>query len=125
MTGITRLDHVNLRTAHLDAMVQWYEDILGFHVGPRPNFSFGGAWLYRGEDALVHLVEVDTQPAEQHGLKMEHVAFSSSGLSAFREMLESKGVHYELLHIADFDITQMNIWDPDGNHLHIDFIGER
>ena len=43
---LKRLDHVNLRTANLDVMVAWYGRILGMHPGPRPGFSFPGAWLY-------------------------------------------------------------------------------
>ena len=59
---IGRLDHVNVRTAQLDSMITWYEQILGLHNGPRPNFPFPGAWLYSGEDAVVHLVGVDGEP---------------------------------------------------------------
>ena len=41
-----KLDHVNVRTAQLDKMIAWYEDVLEMEVGPRPNFPFPGAWLY-------------------------------------------------------------------------------
>ena len=55
---IKQLDHVNLRTADVAGMVAFYRDLLGFEVGPRPPFRFGGAWLYCGGQAAVHLVEV-------------------------------------------------------------------
>ena len=35
-----RLDHVNVRTANLDGMVEWYGRMLGMHPGPRPDFPF-------------------------------------------------------------------------------------
>ena len=53
-------DHVNVRTANLAAMVDWYDRVLGMKPGKRPNFDFPGAWLYLGDQALVHLVRVGT-----------------------------------------------------------------
>ncbi len=41
--GITSLDHVNLRTTRLDEMIEWYCNVLGMRVGPRPPFPFPGA----------------------------------------------------------------------------------
>ena len=55
---LKQLDHVNVRTANLDAMVSWYRDILGMQVGDRPQFSFPGAWMYVGDQAVIHLVGV-------------------------------------------------------------------
>ena len=120
---IGRLDHVNVRTAQLDAMITWYEKILGLHNGPRPNFPFPGAWLYSGEDAVVHLVGVDGDPgvgAEQD-LKLEHFALSATGRSSFEERLVAAGEKFKPVDLNDVGITQYNIWDPDGNHIHIDF----
>jgi catechol 2,3-dioxygenase-like lactoylglutathione lyase family enzyme len=55
---IRGFDHVNVRTADLEAMVRWYGEVLGMRPGLRPGFDFGGAWLYCGDQALVHLVQV-------------------------------------------------------------------
>ena len=59
---IGNLDHVNVRTSQLDAMIDWYSNILGLRQGDRPNFPFPGAWMYAGDQAVVHLVEVDGDP---------------------------------------------------------------
>jgi catechol 2,3-dioxygenase-like lactoylglutathione lyase family enzyme len=40
------LDHYNVSTRKLKETVQFYEDVLGFVNGPRPQFNFPGAWLY-------------------------------------------------------------------------------
>ena len=120
---IGRLDHDNVRTAQLDAMIRWYDDILGLRAGPRPNFPFPGAWLYSGEDAVVHLVGIDGDPgagAEQD-LKLEHFALSASGRDSFEARLVAAGEKFETVDLKDVGITQYNIWDPDGNHIHIDF----
>lgn len=120
---ISRLDHVNLRTANLAAMVAFYRDVLGFESGPRPPFAFDGAWLYCGGEAAVHLVEVPRQP-ETREPQIEHFAFQAQGLSTFLESLRAKGVAYEIRVVPGYEIRQVNILDPDGNHLHIDFSRE-
>ena len=122
---IGKLDHVNLRTANLEAMTEWYERVLGLKTGPRPGFAFPGAWLYAGEHAAVHLVGVDAQP-EPGDPSLEHFAFSATGREEFLARLDKEGIDYQTREVPDFGITQVNIWDPDGNHLHVDFTdGER
>lgn len=119
---IERLDHVNLRTGQLDAMVAWYSDVLGLTPGPRPSFPFPGAWLYAGEFALVHLVGVDPGPSDPgEDLKLEHAAFRATGYADVKSRIETRGDRMHIVKVPDFPIVQINVWDPDGNHLHIDF----
>lgn len=118
---IERLDHINLRTAQLDAMTAWYVEVLSMETGPRPGFPFPGAWLYANGHALVHLVGVEKAPGEQGDLTLEHGAFKASGLTEFIDKLEARGERFRIGRIEDFGIIQVNVWDPDGNHLHIDF----
>ncbi len=113
-------DHVNVRTANLDAMVEWYDRVLGMPTGRRPPFDFPGAWLYLGDQALVHLVGVEAAPASVEP-QIEHFAFRASGMEEFLAHLEKEGVGYELAEVPGFGITQVNIFDPDGNHIHVDF----
>ena len=125
---IGRLDHVNLRTEQLDTMIEWYTRILGMKIGPRPNFGFPGAWMYSGEDAVVHLVGVEASEGAGAGsevkLKLEHFALAATGRDTFEARLSEAGEKFEIIDISDFGITQYNIWDPDGNHIHIDFRSE-
>jgi len=120
---IGRLDHVNLRTNQLDKMIDWYSNILGMRSGPRPNFGFPGAWMYSGEDAVVHLVGVDGDPG--HGtdgdLKLEHFALTATDRTSFETRLKEAGEKFEIAEVADIGVTQYNVWDPEGNHIHIDF----
>ena len=119
---IQRLDHVNLRTAALDAMVDWYGRVLGLAAGPRPGFSFPGAWLYAGENPVIHLVGTEAAPgADPADLRIEHFALSARDLPALLTWLEAEGEDYRLRRIPDFGIVQVNLWDPDGNHIHVDF----
>jgi catechol 2,3-dioxygenase-like lactoylglutathione lyase family enzyme len=118
--GIAGLDHVNIRTANLAAMSRFYEEILGMRKGPRPNFRFGGAWHYCGDRAAVHLVEVPQAPAGT-APRLEHFAFRSFGFAPFLDRLRDAGISYSISVVPGLNIRQVNIYDPDGNHIEVQF----
>jgi len=120
---LNKLDHVNVRTENVDAMIAWYTNILGMRSGDRPNFAFPGAWMYIGDQAAVHLVgvEKDSGFGSESNLKLEHFAIAATGLKEFQAKLDAAGEKYERRDVPGGIITQFNIWDPDGNHIHIDF----
>lgn len=120
---LQRLDHVNIRTGNLPAMIAWYRDVLGLEPGPRPEFPFGGAWLYLKGSPIVHLVEVEHTTAQKE-LTLEHFAISAVGMAEFLDHLRGHRVGSRGGVAPTFDIRQVNIWDPDGNHIHIDFPAE-
>lgn len=120
---INRLDHVNVVTANLEEMVAWYEAILGLQTGPRPDFPFGGAWLYAGDAPVLHLVEDEgnARVGSEMALKLEHFAFSATGAARFEQRLKEYGDPYKKIEGAIADLVQFHVTDPDGNHVHIDF----
>ena len=118
---LTAFDHVNVRTANLDAMVAFYDEVLGLKPGRRPDFSFPGAWLYLGDQAYVHLVGVKTSPEAGGNVTLEHFAFRATGLAAFRARLDARGIAYSVDEVPGFAVLQVNFHDPDGNHVHVDF----
>lgn len=117
---LNRLDHVNVVTCNLDAMIDWYKDVLGMEDGDRPPFPFPGAWMYAGEHAVVHLVEADEE-RQSIEPKIEHFALSASGLGTFLARLDERGIEFGMNTVPDFPVVQVNIFDPDGNHIHVDF----
>ncbi len=114
------LDHVNIRTANLKGLTDFYAKVLGMEVGPRPNFNFGGAWLYCGDRAAIHLVEQDTQP-EGGDPQIEHMAFLAEGINDTLRMLKKRKARYETRIVPGRDIRQVHAYDPDGNHVEIAF----
>ena len=118
-----KLDHVNIRTANLAQMTDWYCRVLGMTDGKRPPFDIPGAWLYAGGHPYVHLVGVD-EPPKGSDPTLEHFAMSATGIAEFTARLEAEGIDYRPLKVPGTAITQINIFDPDGNHIHIDFSGE-
>lgn len=118
---IESFDHVNIRTANLSALIAWYADVLGLHSGPRPDFPFDGAWLYLGDQAVIHLVGVGDPPQAAGDITLEHFAFRATDLADMRSRLDTRGVNYSIDPVPGFPVVQINLHDPDGNHIHIDF----
>ncbi len=117
-------DHVNIRTANLETMVAWYENILRLRTGPRPDFPVPGAWLYLGETCILHLIEADPAPmrhAAGESLRLEHFAFRATHMAAFISHLEQNGIAYKLFPFEALSLVLVFIRDPDGNRIHIDF----
>lgn len=129
--ALSALDHVNLRTARVDALAAFYAEILGLTRGPRPPFAFGGAWLYCGDRAVVHLVEIESgsagpppRAADPMELQLSHFAFRATGLGAFLARLTRAGIQHAVGRLPGAPITQVNLRDLDGNALHVDFTNE-
>lgn len=121
---LKNLDHINVRTTNLPAMIEWYSNVLGMKQGNRPNFSFPGAWMYAGDNAVVHLVGVTEGSAgagAETALKLEHFALSATDWKAFESSLIAAEEKYSTNVLEDFQILQCNVYDPDGNHIHVDF----
>ncbi|MEM7222340.1 MAG: VOC family protein [Pseudomonadota bacterium] len=114
------LDHVNIRTARLAEMVQFYGEVLGLREGPRPGFAMGGAWLYCGERAVVHLVEVATAPNAPTP-QIEHFALTAADLKGFLCKLRDLRVPYHIAIVPDLELRQVFLRDPDGNRIEISF----
>ena len=123
---VSALDHVNVRTTQLEAMAEWYERVLSLRRGARPDFPFPGAWLYAGDQAVVHLVGIDGPPAtgSETALKLEHFAFAASGRAAFEARLTDLGEAFRISEVPGIGVIKYNVWDPDRNHIHVDFRGE-
>lgn len=123
---IKKLDHVNLRTTQLDTMIDWYTTILGLHNGYRGASTDNGAWLYAGDDAIVHLVEMNDPAAigSEASLKLEHFAFTATDIAGLEARLQAAGVDYKRSDQPANNLSRINVWDPDGNHIHIDFAAD-
>lgn len=119
--SILAFDHVNVRTPNLEAMIAFYGAVLDMHPGRRPDFNFPGAWLYLGDQALVHLVAID-RPLQGGGeITLEHFALRATGLAEFRALLDKHDVAHTVDAVPGMPILQVNFRDPDGNHIHVDF----
>jgi catechol 2,3-dioxygenase-like lactoylglutathione lyase family enzyme len=118
------LDHVNLRTTHLEEMCAFYCELLGLVRGPRPAFAFAGAWLYCNGRPCVHLVEVPVAATRGGEPSLSHFAFTATGLAELLARLRGGGVAYTIAALPGTNVKQVVFTDPEGNALHVDFAGE-
>ena len=121
--ALAALDNVNIRTARLGELTSFYGRVLGLRPGKRPPFDSGGAWLYCGSHAALHLVEVADSP-EVPAPRIEHFAFRAENLAEFLARLDEFDVAYRTAVVPEFGIRQVHLRDPDGNHVEIAFAAE-
>lgn len=124
------LDHFTILTtpAKLAAIESFYDVMLGFKAGPRPDFPFPGRWLYHGDKAVLHLVGTLPENGAQTGARaaecIEHVAFKAEGAASFRERLAANNIPFaeQKREMAGYQIF---VRDPAGVRVEFNFdIGE-
>ena len=119
---LERFDHYNVLTKDAAKSAKFYVDVLGLRVGDRPPFKFPGAWVYCGDQAVLHLVERDEVP-EGTG-KLDHVAFRCTGYGELKGKLDAAGVEYTERVVQKFNLTQLFLQSPDGLKLELTFTEE-
>jgi len=120
---IARMDHFTVLTTNAEQTVAFYNDILGFTSGPRPAFSFPGAWLYNDGKAVLHVVQRPSIP--EGGGVLDHIAFFGTDPSAYVAKLKARGIKYDLRRLPESGhaagLWQLFFFDPSGARVEIDF----
>lgn len=116
---VSGLHHLNVRTSpeKLEATREFYEYYMDLKVGPRPDFQFGGYWMYVGDHPLVHISTRDPKgriPQADTDYGFGHIAFDCKGLETLKEKLDSKGVDYQERPTPDNTLMQVFFDDPNG-----------
>lgn len=119
------IDHCNIDTAKPEETVAFYEDVFGLVNDPsrRPDFGFPGAWLFAGDDAVIHLNFVDEDRAGPTGA-FNHLAFEAEGFLDFCARLDERGIDYGTNELAEVDLLQIFLEDPNDVRLEINIRGE-
>ena len=94
---VNRMDHFTILTTNTEKTVAFYNDILGFTPGPRPAFSFPGAWLYNDGKAVLHVVERSSIP--EGGGVLDHIAFWGTDASSYLAKLKARGIKHNLVRL--------------------------
>lgn len=117
------LQHVNIRTDDLDATVKFWEQTIGLATGDRPNFKFPGAWLYSGDEAVLHIIDIAAE--DEVALKetgcIDHVAFAAEGFAGFKSKLANMGCEYEERIVPGGQLWQLFLRDPNGVLCELNF----
>lgn len=132
---VEAVEHCAIRTTKLEQTRGFYSDLLGLEVGPRPDLPVPGYWLYAGDQAVIHLIEVgDDYDRDAHGMLLDseqvagyrngldHIAFRVKGLAELRARLKAAGVDYGENRIEAFGMHQLFIADPNGVTAELNFL---
>ena len=131
---IETLDHYSVRTLDVDKTRSFYEGVIGLHAGPRPDFPFPGAWMYKGDQAVVHIIGID--PTDSSGLlgylgdraesqegtgTFDHIAFIASDLEAMRAHFTANRVDFREREVPGLALHQIFLVDPNGVTIELNF----
>ena len=124
---LRNLNHFLILARDLEATRDFYVNVLGLTVGPRPPFEFPGYWLYLGDRAVVHLAgrRDDRGDRGDRGTSgtgpIDHVAFEASGLKDMVSRLEWHAVAHRHRKVPGQGLHQVFIEDPDGVTIELNF----
>lgn len=132
---LTELNHYFVRTNNLERCKQFYCDVLGFEVMPRPNFPFPGYWLGVNGKIQVHmgphgvanqeLYYLGTTPksATDNSGIIDHIAFLATDPERFALRFDAIGLAYRKRYFPEFQLYQMFVKDPDQLTIELNFFG--
>lgn len=121
--GIGVLDHVAIRTYRMDETIRFYEEVLGLENGPRPSFSFPGAWLFSHGRPAIHLFDASTVAVPQtHGVSaLHHVAFFSNGFGVMKDRLVRNGAWFDAREATPDGAKRIFVRDPNGVTIELNY----
>lgn len=132
MIQLRGIDHCTIRARpqDVDAIRDFYGDVLGLRSGRRPSFSFPGHWMYLDETAVVHIAGTldPAGPAAPAGApgstgRFDHVSFRADGLEATQAHLRARGVAFQGTPVPGTDLYQLFFYDPAGVKVELTFYG--
>lgn len=117
---LTAINHVARNTRRLEETRAFYRDVLNFKEISRPNFNFGGAWLYN-YGVQIHLIvdESAPNPEGEISTRAEHLALQCDELESAERLLNEHGIPFRKNYVAERNVTQIFFRDPDGHHIEI------
>jgi catechol 2,3-dioxygenase-like lactoylglutathione lyase family enzyme len=118
--SIQAMNHFTVLAQDLAATKAFYIGLLGFTDGPRPPFDFPGAWLYIGDQAVLHIIAGRPVPDPPAGV-LDHMAFSAGDLGGTVARLKTHKIDYVLHRQAGDGPWQLFCHDPSGAKVELDF----
>lgn len=132
---IVNLNHFFVRAHDLEKTRQFYMDMLGFQVMPRPNFPFPGYWLGVNGSIQVHVGPSNIPNRERYYLGtpvdavdgqtgvVDHVAFLAEDPQPFITRFQAAGLAFRPRHLPESSLYQLFVRDPDGVMIELNFTG--
>ncbi|NKC10973.1 MAG: hypothetical protein GKR94_01830 [Gammaproteobacteria bacterium] len=128
---LAKLEHYLILSDDMETTKDFYVDVLGLRVGPRPPFPFPGYWLYLGDQPCVHLASSAATRGQKDYLgrdndgsgtgSIDHVAFTAVDVPATVAHLEAKNIPMIRRDVPAQQAHQIFIQDPNGTHIELNF----
>jgi catechol-2,3-dioxygenase len=121
----TGFAHYNLTAprALLDDLRDFYCEVVGLAMGPRPPFKHYGHWLYLADHDVLHLSELTSgsfSPDQVH-TTFNHVAFRAADREGMQAKLVKLGIAFHTDLIPGSGQYQIFFKDPAGNGVELNF----
>jgi catechol 2,3-dioxygenase-like lactoylglutathione lyase family enzyme len=132
---VTELNHYLIRANDLERTKDFYCEVLGFQVMPRPDFPFPGYWLGINGKIQVHMAQAGVPNSQRYYLGspknaakdnsgvIDHVAFLATDPEAFVKHLQLRGVSFRPRNFPESQLYQLFVKDPDGLTVELNFFG--
>jgi len=132
---VTELNHYLIRANDLERTKDFYCEVLGFEVMPRPDFPFPGYWLGVNGRIQVHMAQAGVPNSKLYYLGspknaatnnsgvIDHVAFLATDPDGFVKRLKSLGVPCRPRNFPESGLYQLFVKDPDGLTVELNFFG--
>jgi catechol 2,3-dioxygenase-like lactoylglutathione lyase family enzyme len=131
---LTHLEHFLIQTTDMEATRDFYTRVLGFRVGPSPDFKFPVFWLYLGDQDVIHVTAGGANTSENRKKYLgqqsdavsgsgviDHMAFRCTGLADMMEHLTQHGVSFTRRMVNDQALFQLFLMDPNGVKVELNF----
>ena len=132
---VTELNHFLIRANDLERTRDFYCDVLGFEVMPRPDFPFPGYWLGVDGKIQVHMALAGVPNSELYYLGspknaattnsgvVDHIAFLATDPEKLNSRFEKLRLASRKRYFPEFKLYQMFVKDPNGLTIELNFHG--
>lgn len=130
---IAELDHYFIWSKDLDASRQFYCDILGLQVMPRPAVQLPGYWFGTNGKVQVHMGQAGwsndaeegngsmTPTTEAGSINVDHIAFVATNPESFFKHLQTTEVDFRARYIDFMNVVQIDLRDPEGILVELNY----
>jgi catechol 2,3-dioxygenase-like lactoylglutathione lyase family enzyme len=132
---VTELNHYFVRANNLERSKNFYCEVLGFEVMPRPDLPFPGYWLGVGGKIQVHMgphgianselyyLGSHSDSATSNSGVVDHIAFLATDPQSVGDRLKAMGVTARKRYLPTAGLLQIFVQDPDGLTIELNFHG--
>jgi catechol 2,3-dioxygenase-like lactoylglutathione lyase family enzyme len=133
---LTQMEHYLVLTDDIDGTRDFYCNVLGMRVGPRPPLRFSGYWVYLGAVPCIHIADWQSYRvyAEAAGIAIsaraagtgpvDHIAFNAVHYEDVKARLQAHGIVAAENFVPGVGLRQLFLSDPNGVKIELNIAAE-